>query len=277
MHIQELVSQRHGLRDLTGLEVGLQEVAHSLGMRIEVVSLLQELNGFLGIVGFQGRPSAQQQNIAVPGIEYQHALEDLLRSSQRTAHARRFCSRAENLPCFGFLAQPDVNLGELDPHSDVFRVHLQDLLEKPYRLLEVAVLHEVFSDLQVLRARVVEETLLGIEFRQFQRTVHARMDLGDLLVHRDAFYRETLRGIGIADTLETFDGFGSLAQSGVEVPDGVVDGEVLGIVLENLLVFRDGVLKLALLDKLFRSAEKLLFVKAETKRHRSADSSLDSR
>ena len=82
------------------------------------------------------------------------------------------------------------------------------------------------------------------------------MELGDLLVHRDAFYRESLRGIGITHTLETLDGFGGIAEAGVEIANRVVDGEVLGIVLENLLVFRDGVLKLALLDKLLRSARE---------------------
>ena len=60
----------------------------------------------------------------------------------------------------------------------------------------------------------------------------------------------------------------------VEIADRVVDGQVLGIVLEDLLVLSNGVLQLALLDKLFRGAENLLFVEAKTKRHRGADSSL---
>ena len=103
------------------------------------------------------------------------------------------------------------------------------------------------------------------------------MDLRNLLVHRDALDRETLRGIGIANTLKTFNGFGSIAETGVQVPHRVVHGKVFGIVFKNLLVLGNGVLNLALLDKLFRRTEKLLFVEAETKRHISADSSLDSR
>jgi hypothetical protein len=78
--------------------------------------------------------------------------------------------------------------------------------------------------LQVLGAGIVEQPLLGVEFRQFQRSIHARLELGDLLVHGDALDREALRRIGIAHLLEALDGFAVVAQTGVEIADGVVDG-----------------------------------------------------
>ena len=59
-----------------------------------------------------------------------------------------------------------------------------------------------------------------------------------------------------------------IAQTRVEIADGVVDGKILGVVLQDLVVLSNGVLQLALLDKLFRGAENLLFVKAKTKRHK---------
>ena len=121
-------------------------------------------------------------------------------------------------------SQPDINLGQLDPHGHIFRVHFEHLPEKAHRLFELAILHEVFGDLQVLGAGVVEQPLLGVEFRQFQRCIHARLELGDLLVHGDAFDREALRGIGIANLLETLDGFGAVAETSVEIANGVVDG-----------------------------------------------------
>ena len=74
-----------------------------------------------------------------------------------------------------FFPQPDINLGQLDPHGHVFRVHFEDLLEKPHGLIKIAALHEVFGDLQVLGAGVVEQTLLRVEFRQLQRSIHARL------------------------------------------------------------------------------------------------------
>ena len=81
-------------------------------------------------------------------------------------------------------------------------------------------------------------------------------------------------GVGIAYRLEAFDGFGDISKAGVEIADCVVDREILGIMLQDFVVLSNGVLQLALLDKLLGGAEKLLFVKAKTKRHRIADSSL---
>jgi hypothetical protein len=135
-------------------------------------------------------------------------------------------------------------------------------------LFQVAHLHEVFGDLQVLGAGVVEQPLLSVQLRQFQRSIHARLQLGDLLVHGDALDGEALRRIGIAHCLEALDGFGVVAQTRVEIADGVVDGKILDIVLQDLFILSNGALQLALLDKLFRGAENLLLVKTKTKRHR---------
>jgi hypothetical protein len=226
------------------------------------------LDGALRIVAFQRGLSAQQQNVAVARIQHQHALQNVFRGGQRATRAQRFGGGAENLPGFFLFSQPDINLGQLHPHGHVFRVHFEDLLEEPHRLFEVAILHEIFGDLQILRARVVEQPLLGVEFRQFQRCIHARLELGDLLVHGDALDGETLRGIRIAHRLEALDGLGGVAHARVEIADRVVDGQILGIVLEDFVVLSNGVLQLALLDKLFRGAENLLFVEAKTKRHK---------
>ena len=122
----------------------------------------------------------------------------LFGGGERSPRAQRFRRRAENLPRFFLLSQADVNLGKLDPHGYIFRVHFEDLLEKPHCLVEVATLQEVFGDMQVLGAGVVEQPLLGVEFRQFQRSIRARLELGDLLVHGDALNREALRGRAIA-------------------------------------------------------------------------------
>ena len=175
---------------------------------------------------------------------------------------------AENVPGLFLFAEPDIDLGKFHAHGHVFRVHFEDLLEKAHGLFKVAILHEVFGDLQVLGAGVVEQPLLGVELGQFQRRIHARFELGDLFVHGDALDGEALRGIGVAHRLETLDGLRGIPEAGVEIADGVVDGKILGIMLEDLVVLSNSVLQLALLDKLFRGAEQFLFVETKTKRHR---------
>ena len=130
---------------------------------------------------------------------------------------------------------------------------------------------EFFGDLQVLRAGVVEKALLGVKLRQLQQALKRGLELADFFVHRDGLDREALAGIGIAYSLETSGGFIGFAEARVKVADGIGDGQILGIVLEDLFVLGDGILQLALLDILLRTGENLLLVEAE-QCHKSANS-----
>ena len=179
----------------------------------------------------------------------------------------------EKLPGFRLLVEPDINLGQPGAHGDVFRIHLQRLLENPYRLFQFAGAQKFFRDLQVLRAGIIEKSLLGIELGQSKHALQGGLQLGELLVHGDGFDGEALGRIGIANALEGFHGLVALAETGVEVADGIGDGEFLGVGFENFFVLSNGVLQLALLDELLRSTESLLFVEAKTERHKIADSS----
>ena len=127
--------------------------------------------------------------------------------------------------------------------------------------------------MQVLGPGIVEQTLLRVELRQFQHAIQAGLELGNFLVHRDAFDGKALGGVCITHALKARDSLLGITETGVKITNSIVDGEILGIVLQDLLVFGDGVLQLALLDKLLRSAENFLFVEPETERHRIADSS----
>ena len=84
---------------------------------------------------------------------------------------------------------------------------------------------------------------------------------------------EALGSVGVANALEGFHGLVALAETGVEVSDGVGDSEFLGVSLEYFFVLADGILQLTLLDELLRSAESFLFVEAKSKCHKLADSS----
>ena len=150
--------------------------------------------------------------------------------------------------------------------------HLQSLLEDPDSLLELPGTEKLFRHLQILGAGVIEQALLRVEFRQPQHAFQRGLDLAQLLVHGDGFDRKALGGVGIAYTLEAIHRLFTFAETSVEVPHGIGNREVLGVCLEDLFVFSDGVLQLALLDKLLRSTEYLLFVEAKPKRHKSADS-----
>ena len=114
---------------------------------------------------------------------------------------------------------------------------------------------------------------MSVKLCQLQHALKRRLELADLLVHGDSLDRESLGGIGIAHTLKTGRGLVVIAHAGVEVSNGVTHREILGIILEDLVVLSDGILQLALLDILLRSAEDLLFVEPETERHIGTNSS----
>ena len=105
--------------------------------------------------------------------------------------------------------------------------------------------------------------MLAVEFGQLQQALKRRLELANLLVHGDGLDREALAGIGIANRFKTLDRFVGLAQTRVEIANGIVDRQVLGIILEDFLVLGDGVLQFALLDILLRTGQHLLLIEAE--------------
>ena len=211
--------------------------------------------------------------MTVAGIQRQHAVQDFFRGPELAACPQAVGGGGEKLPGLRLLVEPDINLGQAGTHGDVFRIHLQGLLENPYCLFQFAGAQKFFRYLQVLRPGIVKKSLLGIELGQSKHALQGGFQLGELLVHGDGFDGEALRGVGIAHTLEGLDSFVALAETGVEVSNGVGDGEFLGVSFENFFVLSNGILQLALLDELLRSAESFLFVEAKTERHKIADSS----
>src|SRR5579862_6485589 len=260
---QQFVGDRSSFRELTCQQIGFQKIAQTIRIGINVGDLLQCSDGTRAIAGFKHVLSLHQQGISVARIERQHALQDFFGAAERSLGPHALGGGGENLPGFRLLAETHINFRQLDPHLAVFWIHFQNLLEDSDRIVEFAGFEEFFRDLQVLRAGVVEQALLGVEFGQLQQALERRLELADLLVHRDGLDRETLAGIGIAHSFETLRGLVALAVAGVEVTNGVVDRQVFGVVLENLLVLGDGILKLALLDVLLRTGENLLLIEAE--------------
>src|SRR5439155_1288155 len=76
--------------------------------------------------------------MAVAGVEMDHALQNLFCGFERTTGTQTLSGRGEELPCFGFLSQPDVNLGQARCHGCSRRIHFQNFLENPDRLLQFA-------------------------------------------------------------------------------------------------------------------------------------------
>ena len=164
---EEFFGDGTGFEGVANLQIRLEQIAQPFGMRVEIGGFLEILDGVFGIVGFQGGFAAEQQDVAVAGIEDQHPFENIFGSGEGTAGAQGLGSGAKNLPGFFLFSEADVDFGELDAHGHIFRVHFEDLLEKANGLVEVAVFHKIFGDLEILGAGVVEQALLSVEFGEF--------------------------------------------------------------------------------------------------------------
>src|SRR2546427_610021 len=87
--------------------------------------------------------------MAVAGVEMDHALQNLFCGFERTTGTQTLSGRGEELPCFGFLSQPDVNLGQARSHGCILRIHFQNFLENTDRLLQFAAVRSLGSFLRI--------------------------------------------------------------------------------------------------------------------------------
>src|SRR5947208_15583800 len=95
-------------------------------------------------------------------------------------------------------------------------------------------LEEFFCHRQIMSAGVVEQALLRIKLSQPQDAFQRGFKLGELLVHRDGFYCETLRSVGIANALEAGNRLVVLTEPRVQVGKRVRDGEIYRISFRDL-------------------------------------------
>ena len=136
VNVEQLARNGACFRELSGLEIGLQQVAQSIRIGIDIGNFLQRSDRGGGVPGLDQVFSLHQQRIAVVRIQLQHALQNFIRLVQGAFCAQGLGGGGEDLPGFVLFVQPNVNFGQPDPHSAVFRIHLQNLLEDSHRIVE---------------------------------------------------------------------------------------------------------------------------------------------
>src|ERR1041385_8136222 len=125
--------------------------------------------------------------------------------------------------------------------------------------------------LHVMDAGVILESLLAIKFRQLGAVFRVKgADLGQLLVNGNGFNGKAILRVLVANFFEVIRGLVVVSNACVKVPNRVQDGQVLGILLNYLLVFRNRVGQLALLDELLRLREYLYFVETKPECHKKS-------
>src|SRR6185312_12893585 len=119
--------------------------------------------------------------------------------------------------------------------------------------------------------RIVVETLLAIEFRQFGAVFRVKgADLGQLLVNGNGLNGKAILRVLVANFFEVIRGLVVISNACVKVPNRIQDRQVLGVFLDHLLVFRNRVGQLPLLDELLRLREYLYFVETKPECHKKS-------
>src|SRR5579859_530726 len=118
-----------------------------------------------------------------------------------------------------------------------------------------------FRELEEERARFAHDPLLDVQIGEaFERTNFLGRELGDALVNGDGFGEKTVADEDLREAFEIIDGLKRFALANVEFADGHEGDLILGLVLEDLLIFGDGLRNLALVQKLLRRFDEFTFV-----------------
>ncbi len=114
--------------------------------------------------------------------------------------------------------------------------------------------------MQVDRPGFAEDTLLHVELGELlDRTRFLRRQLGDLLVDRDGFGDKAVGEIDLREPLEILQGLEGVTLPHKQVADGHQRDLILGLVLQNLNVFLNGLSDLALMEVAFARSRRSWF------------------
>ena len=118
-----------------------------------------------------------------------------------------------------------------------------------------------FRQLQKQRARFTHDALLHIEIGQpFQGLDFFRCQLGDALINRDGLGQKSVANEDLRQPLEIFDGLKRLTLANVQFADGHQGDLILRLVFQDVLILRDGLGDLALVQQFLRGFDVFALV-----------------
>src|ERR1051325_2981553 len=118
-----------------------------------------------------------------------------------------------------------------------------------------------FRELEEERPRLAHHTLLNVKIgKAFEGTNFLGSELGDALVNGDGLGEKTVADKDLREAFEIVDGLKGFALANVEFADGHQGDLILGLVLEDMLIFGDGLRDFALVEKLLRGFDVFALV-----------------
>jgi len=152
------------------------------------------------------------------------------------------------------LAQPRMN-------SQVVRLRLQQLSQQRSSLRLSPAFQVHFRQLQIQRPCLAEDALLNVKLRQsFQRARFLGRELCYFFVNGDGFGCESVVQKNLCELFKIFQRLKGFALAHEQIAQGHQGDLILRFILQDLLIFRDGLRHLPLLQILLRRVNVLAFV-----------------
>ena len=164
----------------------------------------------------------------------------------------------EHFNGFFLLPHGKVQFRQAYLYAQVVGLGFQQLAQEQRGLRLAPRLQLHFGELQIEGPRLAQDSLLYVKFRQpFQRAAFLGSKFGDFLVDGDGFGGEAVVQKNLGQTFKIFQGLEGLPLPDEKISQGHQGDLILGLILDNLLVFEDGLRHLPLLKILRRRVEVL--------------------
>ena len=154
-----------------------------------------------------------------------------------------------------------IQIGQAYLYAEVIRLRLQKFFQKSDGFRLAIALQMNFRQLQEKRTGFAHYALLNVQVSKlFEGANFFRSQLGDALVHRDCFGKETVANENLRKALEVVDGLERFSLADIELTDGHERDLIARLVLQNVLVFGDGLGDFALVQQLLCGLYVFAFV-----------------
>src|SRR5579864_8075699 len=187
------------------------------------------------------RTRADDESSGVVGLELQRFVCQFFALRLIAADKRALESGDISFNRVARLAHGLIQIGQPNLKAEIVRFGLQELF-KQADCLSLAILLQVdFGQLQEERPSLAHYALLNVEVgKLLQRTNFLGSELSDAFVNGDGFGEEAVANEDLGQALDIIDRLKSLTLADVELADSHQGDLVTGLVLENILVFGDG-------------------------------------
>ena len=154
-----------------------------------------------------------------------------------------------------------IQIGQTNLDAEVVRLRLQKFFQQSDGFRLAIALQVNFRQLQKERPGLAHYPLLNVQVgKLFEGSNFFRSQLGDALVDRDCFGKETVANENLRKALEVVDGLERFSLADIELTDGHERDLIARLVLQNILVFGDGLGDFALVQQLLCGLYVFAFV-----------------